>query len=72
MGLVGMASQKLQDGIAELLGMEALRKGINVRSTGSRVEIDVYIVVGLRPENIRSGPECHGKDSLCGRTGCGH
>ncbi|HHX51246.1 MAG TPA: Asp23/Gls24 family envelope stress response protein [Clostridia bacterium] len=49
-GLVGMASQKLQDGIAELLGMEALRKGINVHSTGSRVEIDVYIVVGYGPK----------------------
>ncbi|HHU32230.1 MAG TPA: Asp23/Gls24 family envelope stress response protein [Clostridia bacterium] len=45
-GLVGMASQKLQDGIFELLGREAIKKGIQVNIIEDKVSIDVYIVVG--------------------------
>ncbi|WP_227766910.1 Asp23/Gls24 family envelope stress response protein [Zhaonella formicivorans] len=45
-GLVGMASQKLQDGLFELLGREATGKGIQVNIVDNRVSIDVYIVVG--------------------------
>lgn len=45
-GLVGMASQKLQDGIFELLGREATGKGIQVNINDQQVSIDVYIVVG--------------------------
>lgn len=45
-GLVGMASQKLQDGIYELLGREAIKKGIQVNIDEDKVSIDVYIVVG--------------------------
>lgn len=45
-GLVGMASQKLQDGIFELLGREANKKGIKVNIIEEKISIDVYIVVG--------------------------
>lgn len=44
-GLVGMASRSFQDGLAELLGREALHKGVDVRLAGERMEIDLYIVV---------------------------
>ncbi len=45
-GLVGMASQKLQDGLAELLGRDATRKGIEVHLEDKGLSIDVHIVVG--------------------------
>lgn len=44
-GLVGMASQKLQEGLFELLGRENAKKGIQVNITNDTVTIDVYIVV---------------------------
>lgn len=44
-GLVGMASQKLQDGIGQLLGMDSLGKGIVVQSKDELI-IDVYVIVG--------------------------
>lgn len=45
-GLVGMAAQKLQDGIGQLLGVESLRKGIVVDSHQDGLIIDVYVIVG--------------------------
>ncbi|MDI3281356.1 MAG: Asp23/Gls24 family envelope stress response protein, partial [Bacillota bacterium] len=44
-GLVGMASRSFQDGLAELLGRESMHKGVDVRLSGERMEIDLYIVV---------------------------
>lgn len=45
-GLVGMASRnQLKDGIAELLGRENLRRGVEVRHEKDRTEIDLYIIV---------------------------
>jgi uncharacterized alkaline shock family protein YloU len=44
-GLVGMASRKLKDGIAELLGRETLGKGIEIRQEGDQIHLDLYIVV---------------------------
>ncbi|NLC77424.1 MAG: Asp23/Gls24 family envelope stress response protein [Clostridia bacterium] len=44
-GLVGMASQKISDGIGQLLGRESLSKGVSVQSQGDRVFIDVYVIV---------------------------
>ncbi|MBC7083998.1 MAG: Asp23/Gls24 family envelope stress response protein [Firmicutes bacterium] len=44
-GLVGMASRNIQDGIAELLGMENLSRGVEVKLAGDEVVIDLYIVV---------------------------
>lgn len=45
-GIVGMASTRLKDGIAELLGRENLSRGVEVSLHGEEVEIDLYIVVG--------------------------
>jgi uncharacterized alkaline shock family protein YloU len=45
-GIVGMASQKLKDGIADLLGMEALSKGVQVVIKNGQLSINVYIIVG--------------------------
>lgn len=45
-GLVGMASTKLKDGIANLLGKEDLKKGVKVILDGKTVELGLYIIVG--------------------------
>lgn len=45
-GIVGMASQKIKDGIAELIGMEALSKGVEVILKNEQININVYIIVG--------------------------
>ena len=45
-GIVGMASQKIKDGISELLGMEALSKGVQVDLKHDQVNIDIFIIVG--------------------------
>lgn len=45
-GLVGMSSrQQIKDGFAELLGRENLARGIEVRIDGSKVDIDLHIIV---------------------------
>ncbi|MDI7246360.1 MAG: Asp23/Gls24 family envelope stress response protein [Bacillota bacterium] len=44
-GLVGMASRNIQDGIAELLGMDNLSRGVEVKLAGDEVSIDLYIIV---------------------------
>jgi len=45
-GIVGMAPQKIKDGIVELLGMEALSKGVQVVLKNDQLIISVYIIVG--------------------------
>jgi uncharacterized alkaline shock family protein YloU len=45
-GIVGMASTRLKDGLAEMLGRENLSRGVEVSLHGEEVEIDLYIVVG--------------------------
>lgn len=44
-GLVGMASRNIQDGIAELLGMENMSRGVEVKLDGDEVVIELYIIV---------------------------
>ena len=44
-GLVGMASKKIQDGLAELLGRENLSRGIAISSDGDKLIIDLYVIV---------------------------
>jgi len=44
-GLVGMASQKIKDGIAELLGRETLSKGVQVTIKNDEVQIDLFVIV---------------------------
>jgi uncharacterized alkaline shock family protein YloU len=44
-GLVGMASRKLKDGIAELLGRDNLSRGVEVQVEDDRLNVDLYIIV---------------------------
>ncbi len=45
-GIVGMVSSRLSDGISELLGREALSKGVDVAIRDDKLNIRVSIVVG--------------------------
>lgn len=45
-GLVGMASRKITDGFADLLGRENLARGVVVSIEDNEVVIDLFIVVG--------------------------
>lgn len=45
-GVVGMAGQRMIDGIAELLGRENLSRGVSVTMEGDSVYIDLFVVVG--------------------------
>ncbi len=45
-GIVGMASRKLKDGIAELLGRENLSRGVEVVLEDGRADITLHVVVG--------------------------
>lgn len=44
-GVVGMASKKAVDGLAELLGWENLTRGVRVSTQDDRVFIDLFIIV---------------------------
>lgn len=44
-GIVGMASKRATDGIAELLGYDNLSKGVKVFSQDNSVVINLYIIV---------------------------
>lgn len=44
-GLVGMASRNIQDGISELVGMDSLQRGVEVRLDGDEVHITLNIIV---------------------------
>jgi len=45
-GLVGMVPQNLQSGITNILGIESIRKGVQVSSSERGLIIDVYVIVG--------------------------
>ncbi|MGB9976998.1 Asp23/Gls24 family envelope stress response protein [Thermovenabulum sp.] len=44
-GLVGMVSQKMSDGIIELLGRDNLGKGVEVHIDENNLIVDLYIAV---------------------------
>ena len=44
-GVVGMASARLKDGLAELLRREHLERGVVVHLKDGRVSIDLYVVI---------------------------
>lgn len=44
-GVVGMASVRLKDGLAELLRREHLERGVAVRLKDGRVSIDLYVII---------------------------
>ncbi|MDO8964094.1 MAG: Asp23/Gls24 family envelope stress response protein [Coriobacteriia bacterium] len=43
-GIVGMASPTLRDGVAQLLSLDKLRRGVRVHSDGEDVQVDLYVV----------------------------
>lgn len=45
-GLVGMVAQDIQSGLSSILGLESIRKGVQVRSSEEGLIIDVHIIVG--------------------------
>lgn len=45
-GLVGMVPQNIQTGISNILGMDSIRKGVQVSSNEKGLVIDVYVIVG--------------------------
>lgn len=44
-GVVGMASRKISDGIAELLRKENLTKGVQVKIDEGKVVLDLFLIV---------------------------
>ncbi len=53
-GVVGMASQIVKDGIAELLKKENYARGVKVRENDGQLELDLYIIVshGIRISQV--------------------
>ena len=45
-GVVGMASRRLRDGIAELLGRENLSKGVEISVRATQVAVNLNLIVG--------------------------
>jgi uncharacterized alkaline shock family protein YloU len=43
-GIVGMASPSLRDGVAQLLSLDKLRKGVAISSDGEGVSVDLYVI----------------------------
>ena len=52
-GVVGMAMKSGKDGVARLLKMENMDKGIKVKSEDNAINISLYIIVGYGV-NIRT------------------
>ena len=44
-GIVGMASKRSTDGIVQMMGRENLGRGVKVRASGEKVDIDLFISV---------------------------
>ncbi len=44
-GVVGMAGQSLQDGVAELLGRESLSKGVRLKKRGDQATLHLYVIL---------------------------
>lgn len=45
-GLVGMVPQNIQSGIINILGIDSIRKGVQVGSSEAGLVIDVYVIIG--------------------------
>ncbi len=45
-GVVGMASRRLKDGLAGLLGRKNSRRGVEINVRDNRVTINLFIIVG--------------------------
>ncbi len=45
-GLVGMVAHNIQSGLTNILGIESVRKGVEVKSTDDGLVVDVHVIVG--------------------------
>jgi len=45
-GIVGMASRRLKDGIAELLGRENLSRGVEISADDRGIFVELNVIVG--------------------------
>ncbi len=45
-GLVGMVPHNIQSGISNMLGLESIRKGVEVTNSNDGLIIDVHVIVG--------------------------
>ena len=57
-GIVAMSSKRAKDGIVEWLGRENLSKGVQIRSVGDMLDVDLFIIVE------------YGIATALGATGC--
>ena len=44
-GIVAMSSKRAKDGLVEWLGRENLTKGVQIRSVGDMLDVDLFIIV---------------------------
>ena len=44
-GIVGMAAKRSTDGIVQLMGRENLSRGVKIRTSGDKADIDLFIIV---------------------------
>ena len=44
-GIVGMASKRGTDGLVQMMGRENLGRGVKIKPSSDRVDIDLFIVV---------------------------
>ena len=44
-GIVAMSSRRAKDGLVEWLGRENLSKGVQIRSVGDMLDVDLFIIV---------------------------
>jgi uncharacterized alkaline shock family protein YloU len=44
-GVVGMASQSFQEGMAQLLGRDTLKRGVKLKRKGNLVSFNLFIIV---------------------------
>ena len=44
-GIVGMASKRGTDGLVQMMGKENLGRGVKIRNSGDKVDIDLFIIV---------------------------
>jgi len=45
-GLVGMVPRKVSNSLTSILGMESIRKGVEVSETPEGLAVEVYVIVG--------------------------
>ena len=44
-GIVAMSSKRAKDGFVEWLGRENLSRGVQIRSVGDMIDVDLFIIV---------------------------